>query len=91
MPNTPLTIDPQELRELALYLSQEHFHSAEATAWGYELAATVLSSPFFAEKLRAVQEVAWDSGYQRAEEDHYGTGFWSEGRRGNPHQVLPEA
>lgn len=31
-------------------------------------------------------EKSWDDGYRRAEDDHYGTGFWQQGMRGNPYQ-----
>ena len=31
---------------------------------------------------------AWDDGYDRAESDHYGTGFWTKRLRGNPYTKL---
>ena len=29
---------------------------------------------------------AWDEGYDRAESDHYGTGFWATRLHGNPYR-----
>jgi hypothetical protein len=32
-----------------------------------------------------LMRAAWDEGYDRAESDHYGTGFWTKRLRGNPY------
>jgi hypothetical protein len=37
--------------------------------------------------VKAAQEAAWDEGYDRAESDHDGTGFWTKRLRGNPYRV----
>jgi len=37
--------------------------------------------------VREAQEAAWDEGYDRAESDHYGTGFWTKRLRGNPYRA----
>lgn len=34
---------------------------------------------------------AWDEGYDHAESDHYGTGFWTKRLRANPHRRNTEA
>ena len=34
---------------------------------------------------------AWDEGYDRAETDHYETGFWTTRLRANPHRKGSEA
>ena len=38
------------------------------------------------ESKRAELAAAWDEGYDRAESDHYGTGFWTKRLRGNPYR-----
>jgi len=36
-------------------------------------------------------EEAWEAGYDKAEDDAEGTGFWATGRRANPHSgVMPK-
>ena len=37
-----------------------------------------------------MQAQAWDQGYDRAESDHDGTGFWTKRLRGNPYMLNNE-
>lgn len=36
--------------------------------------------------VREAQAEAWDQGYDRAESDRYGTGFWTQRLRANPYR-----
>lgn len=40
----------------------------------------------FHEAIRQAKEESWDEGYDRAESDHEGTGFWTKRLRGNPYR-----
>ena len=65
----------------------------------------VSDEPLYSEDIQACREdaraaleaaapymlaAAWDQGYDRAESDHDGTGFWTKRLRGNPYMLNNE-
>lgn len=73
-------------------LGGDHYPTAEAakTAHLKEQIADLLEAlpAPAAEKFTKVAKQIWEDGYDTAEEDHHGTGFWAQGMRTNPIQDL---
>jgi hypothetical protein len=46
---------------------------------------TMPMAEYQAEKIRTALVEAWGEGYDKAESDHAGTGFWAKGLRSNPY------
>ena len=80
-----MTTSPSSISDAAVHaaLNVLPYQAADYVDMDYMRFALEAAAPY-------MQAQAWDQGYDRAESDHDGTGFWTKRLRGNPYMLNNE-